>query len=111
MVKGKTLGISSCKVNEPSIEDIMRIIQGMKSGTSPGTSRLPPEILKHLTVEDLGIIHRLIKYCWKHKSIPEAWRVCAIVLLEKDPKFNTYQNHIGQYPCLTFVQSVHNIFA
>ncbi len=60
----------------------------MKAGVSPGTSKLAPEVLRHLSKEDKLIIIRLLKYCWKHKCIPEVWKICAIVLLEKDPRTN-----------------------
>jgi len=75
-------------INDFTLPNLDRILNKMKAGTSPGTTKIAPEILKHLLKEDKEVMLKLLKFCWKYKSIPKVWRICAIILLEKDPKSN-----------------------
>ena len=103
-------GIHAYKSKEPTVKDVKRIIKGMKSGTAPGTSRLPPEVLKHLSDADMIVISKLLKYCWIHKNIPEAWRICAIVLLEKDPSSNFLPENYRPISLLNTLYKVYTTF-
>jgi hypothetical protein len=75
-------------IDEFSMANLDKILNKMKAGTSPGITKMAPELLRQLPKEDKEVMLKLLKFCWKYKSIPEVWKICAIILLEKDPRCN-----------------------
>ena len=69
---------------EPSLAELEKAIDGLKSGKAPGADGIPPEVLKCGKDVLLPHLHKLLIHCWREGIIPQDMRNANIVTLYKN---------------------------
>jgi mannosyltransferase OCH1-like enzyme len=70
-------------VLEPSAFEVETAIEKLKRHKSPGTDQIPGEMIAAGGRKIHSEIHKLIKYIWNKKELPEEWKGLIIVLIYK----------------------------
>jgi hypothetical protein len=76
-------------VPEPSTFEVEMVIEKLKGHQSPGTDKIPAELIKAGGRTICLQIHKLITSVWNKEELPEEWKASIIVpICKKDDKTN-----------------------
>ena len=70
--------------NVPTIEELSKAIDCLKTGKAPGSDGIPPEVIKNCKGILLNPLYELLCTCWNEGEVPQDMRDSTIVTLYKN---------------------------
>lgn len=79
----------------PTKEELMKAIQQMKSGKSPGSDQLTADLLKIDVTLAADILHPLMEKIWIEETLPQDWKEGTVVKVPKKGDLQQCKNWRG----------------
>lgn len=83
------------KQGPPSVEELKTAIKQLKSGKSPGSDNMHPEMFKIKTSRSAEILAPIIREAWEKEEIPDKWKEDLIIKLPKKDDLSVCTNWRG----------------
>ena len=83
------------QVDEPTEDEVVKVIKKIKNGKTPGKDGLNGELIKYGGHVLHKAIHELIKQIWKNENMPQEWSQGEIIPLYKKGDRQKVENYRG----------------
>ena len=91
----------------PTMDEMGRVIAGLKGGKAPGGDGISAEVWKHGGDNLFSRLHQLITNAWEMGSVPHAWKDASIVTIYKEGD----RTDCGNYRGISLLAIAGKIFA
>ena len=68
---------------KPTMDEMVRAVEGLKDGKAPGGGGIPAEVLKYGGSNLSNRLHRWIIKVWEEGHVPQAWKITNKVTIYK----------------------------
>ena len=81
------------EVDEPTIEDVKKVMRNLKHNKAAGTDGIHQELIKNGGNTLLNRIYELVRQIWEEERIPEEWNKTVIVPMYKKGDRDRCENY------------------
>lgn len=92
----------------PTVDELEKAINSLKSRKAPGNDSIPPEVIKQGKSVLLGPLHKLLCMCWKEGKVPQDMRDAKIITLYKN---KGERSDCNNYRGISLLSIVGKVFA
>ena len=94
--------------SEPSVEELVKAIDSLASGKTPGNGGIPPDLIKYCkTTLMLLPLHEVLCQCWQEGDVPQDMSDSQIITLYKN---KGERNDCNNYRGTTLLSIVGKVF-
>ena len=74
-------GFNTALDEKPTMDEVVRVIKGLKDGKTPGGDEIPVDVWKYSGANVSNRLHRWMTKIWEDGHLPQSWKDVSIVTI------------------------------